>query len=194
MAVIKNVPLEKIFEALEAGITDLGENRVQEALSRNALIRQKYPAAVFHMIGHLQRNKVRQGLDMFDIIQSVDNRRLVEAIARLAERPISILIEVNTAGEASKFGVEPSKAVELVRFASSFDKIKVQGLMTIGPLSSKSRPAFRQLRELRDEIASLDLNNVEMKYLSMGMSGDWEIALEEGSNLIRLGRAIFEGG
>lgn len=192
VAAIKNVPTAAVWQAIEAGLTDLGENRVQEALARNQEIKAKYPQTTFHLIGHLQRNKVRQALDMFAIIQSVDSERLAGEIGRCAVEPVPILIEVNTSGETSKFGIEPNRAVELVRFASALEKIKIQGLMTIGPLSGDPRPSFRSLRELRDKIIDLHLPNVEMKYLSMGMTGDFETAIEEGSNLLRIGRGIFK--
>jgi PLP dependent protein len=193
VAVIKQVPTAHIFEALAAGLTDLGENRIQEAEARNQEIRAKYPAANFHLIGHLQRNKVRQALDMFAIIQSLDSERLAREIDRCAVKPVPVLIEVNTSGETSKFGIEPNLAVELVRVASSLEKIKIQGLMTIGPLAGDPRPCFRSLRELSEKIAGLGLPGVEMKYLSMGMSGDYETAVEEGGNLLRIGRGIFKG-
>lgn len=195
VAVIKNVPIEKAFEALEAGVTDLGESRIQEAEERYSAIKEKFSSVTYHLVGHLQRNKVRQALDMFDIIQSVDSGRLAEEIARRAVNPIPILIEVNTSGETSKFGIEPDKTIELVRFASSFEKIKVRGLMTIGPLvddPGRIRASFRTLKELKDRIAALHLPGVEMKFLSMGMTDDFELAVEEGSNLVRIGRAIFK--
>ena len=192
VAAIKNVPTAAVWQAIEAGLTDLGENRVQEAQERRELIRAKYPAVNFHLIGHLQRNKVRQALDMFAIIQSVDSERLTVEIDRCAIDPVPILIEVNTSGEKSKFGIEPNRAIELVSFASVLEKIRIQGLMTIGPLAGDPRPGFRSLRELRDKIVDLHLPNVEMKYLSMGMTGDFETAIEEGSNLLRIGRGIFK--
>lgn len=195
VAVIKKVSLDLVFEALQAGIADIGENRVQEAEERCEAIKTRYPHVIYHMVGHLQRNKVRQALDMFDIIQSVDSERLAEEIARRAVKPVPVLIEVNTSGETSKFGIGIDKALDLVRFASSFDKINVQGLMTIGPLSGgqeKTRQSFRTLRELRDKIIALNLPKVEMEYLSMGMTDDFELAIEEGSNLVRIGRAIFK--
>jgi uncharacterized pyridoxal phosphate-containing UPF0001 family protein len=124
---------------------------------------------------------------MFDIIQSVDSERLAEEISRRAVKPVPVLIEVNTSGEASKFGIEPDKTAGLVRFASSCANIKVEGLMTIGPLAGDPRGSFRQLRELQDSLGGL-------KYLSMGMSADFEPAVAAGSNLVRIGRAIFEEG
>jgi hypothetical protein len=146
------------------------------------------------MIGHLQRNKVGQALDMFDIIQSVDSERLMEEINQRATKIVPILIEVNTSGEASKFGVEPETTIALARFASSLEKIKVRGLMTIGPLTTdpgRIRSSFKKLKELKNRIADSGFPGVEMEYLSMGMSDDFEIAIEEGSNLLRIGRAIF---
>jgi PLP dependent protein len=184
VAVIKNVPLERVFEAIEAGVTDLGENRVQEAAARYQAIKEKYPAVTRHFIGHLQRNKVGQALNMFDIIQSVDSERLAEEIDRSAARPVPVLIEVNTSGEAAKFGAAPDKTLELVRAVAVLTKIKVLGLMTIGPLAGAARPAFRQLRELRDRAG--------LQSLSMGMTGDFETAIEEGADLVRIGRGIFQ--
>ncbi|MBN3032877.1 MAG: YggS family pyridoxal phosphate-dependent enzyme [Candidatus Saganbacteria bacterium] len=194
VGVIKNVPLADVESALAAGLTDLGENRVQEAEERDRLLRAKYPAVSFHLIGHLQRNKVRQALDMFDIIQSLDSERLAAAISRRALQPVPVLIEVNTSGESSKFGIEPEQAETFVRYVSSLEKIKISGLMTIGPLAGEPRAAFRRLRELRDRIAALGLPGVEMRYLSMGMSGDFEAAVAEGADLLRIGRAIFSKG
>jgi len=191
VAVIKNIPTDLVFQALENGITDIGENRVQEASGRWPAIKTSFPRVTSHFLGHLQRNKVGQALDLFDIIQSVDSGRLIEEINRRAVKPVPILIEVNTSGEISKFGIEPDKMIELVKFASSFEKIKVRGLMTIGPLGGDPRPGFKKLRELRDHIIELALPQVEMKFLSMGMSDDFEIAIEEGANLVRIGRAIF---
>lgn len=194
VAVIKKVPTELVFQALAAGVKAVGENRIQEAHARYKTIREKFPQVSYHMIGHLQRNKVGQALDMFDIILSVDSARLMEEINQRATKIVPILIEVNTSGEASKFGIEPEKTIELARCASSLDKIKVRGLMTIGPLTpepEKIRSSFRKLKELRDQIAGGGFPGVEMKYLSMGMSDDFELAIEEGSNLLRIGRAIF---
>ncbi|OGC35473.1 YggS family pyridoxal phosphate enzyme [candidate division WOR-1 bacterium RIFOXYB2_FULL_48_7] len=194
VAVIKNIPLEQVCEAVEAGVISLGENRVQEAAGRYQFLRQKYPTIELQMIGHLQRNKVRQALDIFDIIQSVDSERLALEIGRRAPRPVPILIEVNTSGEKSKSGVEIVQAIELVRTVAQIDNLKIQGLMTIGPLSGEARASFRALRELRDELIRLKLPGVEMRWLSMGMTEDWPTAVEEGANLIRIGRGIFQGG
>jgi pyridoxal phosphate enzyme (YggS family) len=190
VAVVKNVAASLIKEAIESGITDLGENRLQEALQHRPL----FPGATWHMIGHLQRNKVRQALDTFAIIQSVDSPQLIDEINRLAVSPIPVLIEVNTSGEASKYGVRPEGAIELVRYAAAAGKLKIEGLMTVGPLTSemgKTRTAFRTLADLRNRISALQLPGAQMRYLSMGMSDDFEIAIEEGANILRIGRAIF---
>ncbi|MFA6431548.1 MAG: YggS family pyridoxal phosphate-dependent enzyme [Candidatus Margulisiibacteriota bacterium] len=194
IAVIKNVPLEQVFAALAEGMTDIGENRIQEAEERYKKIKEKYPKTNFHFIGHLQRNKVRQSLDMFDIIHSVDSLRLMQEIDARAMKPVSVLIEVNTSGETSKFGIEFDKAIELAELATSFKNINVQGLMTMGPLTDDpaiSRDCFRRLKVLKDRIVSA---GIALPYLSMGMSGDFEVAVEEGSNMVRVGRAIFKGG
>ena len=160
--VTKQVDTERIRAAYALGERDFGENRVQEAEKRAALIRGKYPAVTLHMIGHLQRNKVRQALDMFDIIQSVDSERLAGEIEAEAKEQAKVLIEVNTSGEESKFGVRSSEAIELVRFASTLGKIKVQGLMTLGPLEADPRSSFAALRELTLEIKKIKLPKVPL--------------------------------
>ncbi len=195
IAVTKTIPVETIEQAIQAGVTDIGENRVQEAIPKIEVLRRKYPLVKWHMVGHLQRNKVRQALDSFDIIQSVDSERLAAEINCRASDPVPVLVEVNTSGEASKFGVPLDLTVELVKIVSSFQKVKVSGLMTIGLFTSnleEVRPCFIKLRKLSEEIKKLSLPNVEMKYLSMGMSDDFEIAIQEGSNMVRIGRGIFE--
>jgi len=197
VAVIKNVPDDLVFEALAAGVTDLGESRVQEAKIRAARIKAQFPQITYHMIGHLQRNKVGQALELFDIIQSVDSQRLLEEINRRASNQVSVLIEVNTSGEQTKFGAEIDRVEELVRFASSCDKIKVEGLMTVGPLGEdpeKVRSCFRKLRELKDQILAMNFPRISMSCLSMGMTDDFEVAIEEGATMVRIGRAIFREG
>lgn len=194
IAVTKHVSPELICQALAAGLTDLGENRVQEAAQKIALVKQKYPDSQWHMIGHLQRNKVGQALDIFDIIHSVDSERLAGEIDRRAVRLIPILIEVNTSGETSKYGVEIDRAVELVQKVASLKNLTVVGLMTLGPLTAdpeRSRASFKKLGDLKKRLNQIAIPKVEMQYLSMGMSSDFEVAVEEGANLVRLGQAIF---
>ena len=186
----KTVPVERIRLAVGAGAHLLGENRIQEALGKY----RDVPEAEWHFIGHLQTNKVRQALEFATMIHSVDRPSLVEALdARLREqgRRLDVLLQVNTSYEASKFGVEPEAAMELARFAAKHDTLRVRGLMTIGPLSDdldRVRRAYRLLRQLRDELqGSLG----ELPILSMGMSGDFELAIEEGATLVRVGTTIF---
>lgn len=194
---VKNVPLELVVQALEAGLGDIGENKVQEAKARQEEIKARFPDVTWHMIGHLQRNKVRQALGIFDIIQSVDSERLAREISERARgtgRRVRVLIEVNTSAEAAKYGIPVDLTIELLKNASNFGNINVEGLMTIAPLADdpeKARPYFVKLRELSEEIKKLNLQNVEMKYLSMGMTDDFEVAIQEGSNMVRIGRAIF---
>ncbi|HEY0839164.1 MAG TPA: YggS family pyridoxal phosphate-dependent enzyme, partial [Vulgatibacter sp.] len=176
--------------AIEAGADLLGENRIQEALGKY----RDVPEAEWHFIGHLQTNKVRQALEFARMIHSVDRSSLVEALdARLREqgRALDVLLQVNTSYEASKFGVEPEKAPELARLVADRRTLRVRGLMTIGPLSDdpeRVRRAYRRLRELRDELQPV---LGELPVLSMGMSGDFELAIEEGATLIRVGTSVF---
>lgn len=186
----KTVPVERIRLAVEAGAALLGENRIQEAQSKY----RDVPEAEWHFIGHLQTNKVRQALEFAKMIHSVDRPSLVEALdARLREqgRALDVLLQVNTSYEASKFGVDPEGAAELAKLAAARPTLRVRGLMTIGPLSDdpeRVRRAYRRLRELRDELRPM---LGELPVLSMGMSGDFELAIEEGATLIRVGTSIF---
>lgn len=194
IAVTKTVSAEKIEEAIQAGITDLGENRIQEAIPKIEALREKYPDVKWHMIGHLQRNKVRQALGIFDIIQSVDSERLAKAIEDQAKARVPILIEVKTSDEAAKYGVPADATIEFLKKIAGLKHLNIQGLMTMAPWfddPEKARPYFKTLRELRDKIVELKIPNVEMKYLSMGMTDDFETAIQEGSNMVRIGRAIF---
>jgi len=195
IAVTKTIPFNLIEQAIQAGVTDIGENKVQEALPKIEALKQKYPKVIWHMLGHLQRNKVRQALSAFDIIQSLDSFRLAEEIQKKAEaKIIPVLIEVNTSGEESKFGVALPEAARLVEEVSGLGNLCIQGLMTIGQLGpdpEAARLCFKRLKKLFDELKQLNLPNVDLKYLSMGMSSDFEIAIEEGSNMVRVGQAFF---
>jgi len=197
LAATKDVPVELIEKAIQSGITYIGENRIQEARSKYEALKEKYPQVNWHFIGHLQTNKVKKVLDIFSTIESVDSRRLIEDISKKAEekgKQVNIFIEVNTSGEASKFGVTPEETGAVVSFASRFKNLKIKGLMTIAPLAQdpeKARPYFRRLKELREDIKKLNIAGAELDYLSMGMTDDFEVAVEEGSNIVRIGRAIF---
>ena len=194
VAVGKTVCAEKIIEAIDAGVTDIGENRVQETIAKRPLIHRDVK---WHMVGHLQRNKVKQALECFDLIHSVDSIRLLDAIEKRAEkddRVVDVLIQVDTSGEATKYGLKPEEVINLVKYAVSCEHTRVRGLMTIGQFvedAQLAQPFFQQLRDLRDQIIKLNLPRIEMKYLSMGMTNDFEVAIEEGANIVRIGTAIY---
>jgi hypothetical protein len=194
VAVTKTIPGAIVLQALAAGITDIGENRVQEAKAKYSLIGSQ---AKWHLIGHLQTNKVKTALEIFNLIHSVDSLDLAKEIDRKSEvlkKKANILIQVNTSFEKSKFGCEPDRTPELVEEVASMKNIQIHGLMTIGaflPNPEQVRPSFAYLRELRDKIKEQSFPGVSMEILSMGMSNDYRVAIEEGSNMIRVGTAIF---
>ncbi len=201
IAVSKGRTVRQIKEAADAGITDIGENRVQEAILKyNNLIpnTQNLTPIKWHMVGHLQTNKAKDAVKIFDLIQSVDSVRLVEEIDKQAHKINKIqdiLIEIKTSPEESKFGLKADEAVGVIKELTKLKNIKIKGLMTIAPIvddPEKSRPYFKLLRELRDRINELRVTSYELLVLSMGMTDDFEVAIEEGSNMVRLGRAIFE--
>lgn len=197
VGVTKTHPAEAVCSALQAGILDIGENKVQEATQKLPELSRLAPDSPyrFHFIGHLQSNKVKALLRLKPfLIHSVDSFRLASAISEQSETPSDILIQVNTSGEASKSGLEPEIAqAEIMRIAE-LKRIRIMGLMTIGLLAEEpeaARPGFRMLKELFDDLAKTDHPRLRMRYLSMGMTDDYLIALEEGSNLVRIGSAIF---
>ena len=193
IAVSKTKPLAMIEEALRAGVTDFGENRVQEALEKA----RPEDGATWHMIGPLQRNKAKSAVRIFDMIHSVDRLSLGQELDRrlqTAGRIMPVLIQVNTSSEETKAGVEPDRALELAEQLSVLSGLSVRGLMTIpafSPNPEDARPAFRLLRDTRDRIASAGVTGIGMDVLSMGMSHDFEVAIEEGADMIRVGTAIF---
>ncbi|TET79157.1 YggS family pyridoxal phosphate-dependent enzyme [candidate division TA06 bacterium] len=194
VAAAKGIEAERVEEAIACGVSIVGENRVQEALTKFSKVSLK---ADWHMIGHLQTNKVKKALDIFSTIQSVDSLRLAREISRRAEqlgKETEVLIEVNTSGEPTKFGVEPENLIEVLGEAMSIPHLKIVGLMTIGVFSSdpeRVQPCFRVLRELKMRCIDQFKETARMKLLSMGMSNDFETAIEEGSNMVRIGTAIF---
>lgn len=194
VAVTKTVPVDKIRAAAEAGAGILGENRVQEAKEK---IEQLGPIASWHLIGRLQTNKAKYAVKLFDLIHSVDNLDLAREIDKQAAKSgkkQDILIEVNVAGEASKAGMPVSRAASFAREAAGLAHISIKGLMTIPPFfddPERARPCFSSLRLLAEKIASEEIPGVLMNELSMGMSGDFEVAIEEGATLVRVGTAIF---
>ena len=194
VAVTKTVPPDRIQQAVEAGISVLGENRVQEAATKISEVKGDVS---WHMVGHLQRNKVKRAVGMFDMIQSVDSLELAREIdKRCAQvgKTMDVLIEVNTSGEETKFGVEPESTLDLVGAISQLSSIRVKGLMTIGAFTENEsvvKKCFATLRQLADDIRNAQIKGVEMQLLSMGMSSDYIWAIEEGSNMLRIGTAIF---
>ncbi|HLH72988.1 MAG TPA: YggS family pyridoxal phosphate-dependent enzyme [Chloroflexota bacterium] len=197
VAVSKTVSAEQILAATELGIRHFGENRVQEAEKKIIALADRLPSDVtWHLVGHLQSNKARTAMAIFAMIESVDSLRLATVLSRLAvERgtPASILLEVNVAGEASKFGFTPTALPNVLPAILSLPMLEVRGLMTVAPAADNPeevRPVFRHLRELRNAL-NTSLPNVHLRELSMGMTNDFPVAIEEGATIVRVGRAIF---
>jgi pyridoxal phosphate enzyme (YggS family) len=194
VAVTKTVPTEQIALAYELGLRVFGENRVQEARAKIAAL--QYPLIRWHLIGHLQTNKAARAVELFELIQSVDSLRLAEALERGAaarERVVPVLLQVNVSGEASKEGVSPEGLPALASAALQLPHVRVQGVMTVAPYTTQPeevRPVFRRLRELRDELRERFPQGL-WDALSMGMSNDFMVAIEEGATMVRIGRAIF---
>ena len=208
MAVSKTFPVESIRDAYAAGLRVFGENRVQEFAGKANALRD-LPDAEWHLIGHLQTNKAAKATELFDAVDSVDSVRMAEklnAFAESAGKTLSVLIEINVGGEQAKSGVEPGsyercsdepgsdELEQILRGAPRWEHLKIRGLMTIPPYAEdpeSSRPYFRQLRQIRDSIAARELPKIGTSVLSMGMSHDFEVAIEEGATCVRVGTAIF---
>jgi hypothetical protein len=195
VAVSKTMSADVVKEAIEAGVTDLGENYIQEAKDKvNTLA--TYPVT-WHFIGHLQSNKAKYAVRLFDIIHSVDSLKLAKELDKYAGKNgkiQTILIQVNVAKEDSKSGVYIEDTLRLVRDVSRLENLSVKGLMTMPPFfnaPAKVRPYFAALRNLRDQIQKQAIPNISMEELSMGMTGDFEAAIEEGATMVRIGTAIF---
>jgi len=190
VAVSKTFPAEAVARAIALGIADIGENRVQELREKRTLVPS---SARWHLIGHLQSNKVREASRIADVIQTIDSQALAEKISRecgMIDRTIRVLIQVNVGREAQKSGVDPEGVDELVRSIGQLPHLRLSGLMAIPPLDSDPRPYFSALRSLRDSVREkLQMDSFEE--LSMGMSEDFPIAIEEGATMIRLGRRLF---
>ena len=184
----------EIKEAIDAGIEVIGENYVQEA---EKIINVLGNQSKWHMIGHLQRNKVKKAVQLFDMLETVDSWRLAELIDRQCAaigKTMPVLVEINSGREASKTGVLPDEVDALIRKLAGLRHISVQGLMTMGPRfgdPEDARPFFREAKVIFDRIAAAQIPNIEMRYLSMGMSNSYEVAIEEGSNMIRIGTTLF---
>jgi pyridoxal phosphate enzyme (YggS family) len=207
VAVTKGRSVSEMQAVLDAGVTNIGENRVQEAQQKYAAVNsvvdtvRSIPAdktCRWHLIGHLQRNKVKAALDMFSLIHSVDSLRLLAEIARRSEEQalrIEVLIQVNTTRETSKYGLDSEDLLAFMADAQAYPTANIVGLMTIGqfiPSPDANRPAFALLRSLAEKVEAEQFPGVTMQYLSMGMTNDFQVAIEEGANLVRIGRAIFD--
>ncbi|SHJ13286.1 hypothetical protein SAMN02745975_01347 [Geosporobacter subterraneus DSM 17957] len=193
IAVTKTIEPERINEAIACGITDIGENKVQEVINKYDLV----SPVNWHMIGHLQTNKVKYIIDKVKLIHSLDRISLAEEIQKRAERinrSIDVLIQVNIGQEETKSGIEPESVHNFIEALQTFSHIRVKGLMTVAPYEEdpeKVRIYFKAMREIFEKIRAKKLSGIEMKYLSMGMTNDYKVAIEEGANMIRIGTAIF---
>jgi pyridoxal phosphate enzyme (YggS family) len=194
VAAAKQRTPQEIVEAIEAGIEIVGENYVQEAEQAFAVIGKK---ARWHFIGHLQTNKVRKAVPIFDMIETVDSLKLAAEIdnrCKQAQKTMSILIEINSGREAQKYGVLPEETEDLIKQIAPLANIKIMGLMTMGPFAGDpedARPYFVETRKIFEKIKKQNIPQGEMKYLSMGMSNSYKVAIEEGANMVRLGTLLF---
>lgn len=193
IAVTKNVGPARILEAKRQGLTDFGENRAQELIAKQKALDEEIN---WHFIGHLQTNKVKYIVSFIKLIQSLDSLKLAEEVnkqAKKVNKVQDVLVQVNASGEGTKFGLPVEQVLGSLESLSNFDNLRVCGLMTIAPLveAELTRPVFRRLREVLEQAKNLKLSRFSMDYLSMGMTNDFEIAIEEGSNMVRIGTAIF---
>ncbi len=194
ISVSKTKPVEMLQEAYDLGARNFGENKVQELCEKYQVLPKDIH---WHMIGHLQRNKVKDVIDKAELIHSVDSLRLAETIEKEAEKKdltVRILLEVNVAREESKFGADPDEVEELVKKIAKFPHIRIQGLMTIAPNvedPEENRLIFRGLHKIAVDIAKKNIDNVNMNILSMGMTNDYQVAIEEGATMVRVGTGIF---
>ena len=194
VAAAKTRSVAEILDAIQAGLTIIGHNYVQEAERAFEAIG---PKAKWHMIGHLQSNKAKKAVRIFDMIETVDSLKLAKAIDKACaniNKSMPVLIEINSGEEPQKAGVMPADAVSLVKEIAELENVRIMGLMTMGPFSGDpedARPYFQKTRQLFKDIEQANLPGIEMKYLSMGMSNSYRVALEEGANLVRIGTRIF---
>ena len=200
VAVTKYTTVDKMKEAIAGGVPDIGENRIQDVQAKFSALDQAHLKYTKHLIGHLQTNKAKLAVQFFDVIQSVDSLHLANEIERQAQKQnkdqVKIFVQVNTSGEQQKSGVDKNSAFKVIEEIAKLPRIHILGLMTMAPLTEDKavvRQAFHDLKYIYDQVQQWYKGNsqVEMKYLSMGMSQDYEIAIEEGSNMVRIGSAIF---
>jgi hypothetical protein len=186
VVVTKEVGISAIRAAFDCGLRDFGENRVQEAEDKIGQLSDLKPDVTWHMVGHLQSNKAKTAVELFDVIHSVDSVKLAEILSRRAEKTLPVLLQANVSGEATKSGFAVNEIAVVVEEIRQLPNLGLVGLMTIAPLAAETeevRPVFRKLRELRDSL--------RLEHLSMGMTDDFEVAIEEGATMLRIGRAIF---
>ena len=194
VAVSKTKPATLVLEAIDAGVTEIGENQLQEAKAKYDQINRPVK---WHFVGHLQTNKVKGALQIFDLIHSVDSLRLLNEINRRSAQlncQTEVLIQVNTSGDSSKYGVHPERALNFIENALDYSHVRIKGLMTIGPFTPNVdavRHSFALLRRIQEKIIAQQFTGIEMDCLSMGMTHDFEVAVEEGATIIRIGTAIF---
>lgn len=194
VAAAKTRTPDEIQEAIDAGVHLIGQNYVQEAQAAFRIIGNR---AKWHFIGHLQKNKAKKAVEIFDKIETVDSYALAAELNKRClaiDKVLSILIEINSGRESQKFGVMPEEAEKFIRQIANFENIKIQGLMTMGPMFGNpedARPYFQETRRTYERTKSLAIHNVEMRYLSMGMTNSFRVAIEEGANIVRIGTLIF---
>lgn len=194
VAAVKTQSVEAVQEAIQGGVTIVGHNYIQEAQAMKPHVTGK---TKWHFIGHLQTNKAKQAVELFDMIQTVDSTRLAKALNNQAQKmrkKIDVLIEINSGREPQKDGIMPENAINVIEQIAPWDFIRIKGLMTMGPWLDDPedyRPYFKLTKELFEKIKKSDIPNVEMKYLSMGMTDSYKVAIEEGANMVRIGTSIF---
>ncbi len=196
IAVTKYTTVEVMRALIALGVEDIGESRVQDTAPKRAVLGAAHTR--WHLIGHLQRNKVAKALELYDVVHSLDSARLGDELDRRSTRPVEALIQINVAGESSKGGLHPDELGRLLEHAARWESVRVRGLMTIAPRADDSakaelRSVFAQLRELRDEMNRGGRFETQLVHLSMGMTQDYELAIEEGATLVRVGSALLEG-
>jgi len=197
ICVTKSATPDQIKEAISCNITDIGENRIKDAHLKYCKLGSLSDKVKWHMVGHLQTNKVRDCLEIANTIHSLDSKRLAEALekrARSLGRRVDVFIEVNISGESSRYGIRPDVLHDFVSKVSGLQYIHIIGLMTMAPFfdnAQKARPIFAELRGLQEDLLAKKIPNTDIKQLSMGMSQDFEVAIEEGATCVRIGTAIF---
>ncbi len=195
IAVTKTVDSDKALEAFKAGLINLGENRVQEFVSKYEKLEKNN--INWHIIGHLQKNKVKYIIGKIKLIHSLESLALAEELDKRSKQQgiiTEVLVELNIAEEESKFGIKKENLIEFIKSVEDFENIKIVGLMTVAPFvedKEEVRWVFKEMKHLYDKVSSMSFKNVEMKFLSMGMTNDYDVAIEEGANIIRIGTAIF---